>query len=230
MDTFLLLLKNVRARITALQPGSSPPGHAPFLCSCSNRSRDPLIHRSNYPFIQLSTHPTTWHGVHTLRESPYASSIVRYASAATQSRMSDILLIQGSALDADETEALLRTLGIKNPVRRFSDGTATMNLLRALAEDPNGVPPGIILLDVTLPDLSGFEILRWMREQKTFKHTLKIVLSTLDEIGTIKQAYELGANSFLNKPVRIDDLRELVETYPQHWLIDGSGQQAVHTD
>jgi CheY-like chemotaxis protein len=142
--------------------------------------------------------------------------------------MSEILLIQGSALDADETEALLRTLGIKNPVRRFSDGTATMNLLRALAEDPKGVPPGIILLDVTLPDLSGFEILRWMREQKTFKHTLKIVLSTLDETGTIKQAYLLGANSFLNKPVRLADLRELVETYPQHWLINGSGQQALH--
>jgi two-component system response regulator len=143
--------------------------------------------------------------------------------------MSEILLIEGSATDAGETEALLRTLEIKNPLRHLSDGAAAMNLLRALADDPNGLPPGIILLDVTLPAGSGFEILRWMRDQKAFKHTLKIVLSTLDDTATIKEAYHLGANSFLNKPVRLDDLRELIETYPQHWLINGSGQQALHT-
>jgi two-component system response regulator len=144
--------------------------------------------------------------------------------------MSEILLIQASATQADDTEALLRALRITNPVRRLSDGAAAMTILKALAEDPNSVPPGIILLDVTLPDLSGFEILRWIRDQKTFKHTLKIVLSTLDETGTIKQAYLLGANSFLNKPIRHDDLHELVETYPQHWLTNGSGQHAVHRD
>ena len=143
--------------------------------------------------------------------------------------MSEILLIEGSEI-AGQTEALLKAIGIQNPLRRLSNGAAAMGALRSLADDPKAVPPDVVLLDVTLPDISGFEILRWMRDQKLFKETLKIVFSTLDDTGTIKEAYHLGANSFLNKPVRLDDLRELIETYPQHWLINGSKQQSLHTD
>src|ERR1043166_7144948 len=143
--------------------------------------------------------------------------------------MSEILLIEDSEIDAAQAESALKIVGIKNPVHRLSDGAAAMRLLADIAEDPNGAPPGVIFLDVKLPLVTGFEILRWMRDQKIFKRTLKIIFSTLDDTDTIKEAYHLGANSFLNKPVRPDDLRELIITYPRYWGINGSSQVASMT-
>jgi len=99
--------------------------------------------------------------------------------------------------------------------------------LTALAEDPSAVPPSVMFLDIKLPWTTGFEILRWMRDQPMFRRSFKIVFSSLEDTATIKDAYHLGANTFLSKPIKIEDLRELIKTYPQHWLINGSG---AHTE
>jgi len=141
--------------------------------------------------------------------------------------MSEILLVEDSDIDAKHAEAALKSLGIKNPIRRLVDGGEAMRLLTALAEDPSAVPPSVMFLDIKLPWTTGFEILRWMRDQPMFRRSFKIVFSSLEDTATIKDAYHLGANTFLSKPIKIEDLRELIKTYPQHWLINGSGAQST---
>ena len=143
--------------------------------------------------------------------------------------MREILLVEDSAIDAEQAEAVFRTLGIKNPIRRFADGATAMQFLAALAKSSNITPPSVIFLDVKLPYVTGFEILLWMRDQPLFQQTLKIVFSTLDDTPTIKDGYFLGANSFLNKPVTADDLREVIKTYPQYWLIGSETPAAPKT-
>jgi len=140
--------------------------------------------------------------------------------------MGEVLLIDDSEVDALQAEAALRSLGIKNPIRRLYDGAETMRLLTAIAEDPDTVPPSVIIVDIKLPWVTGFEILRWMRDQPKFRETLKIVFSSLDDTASIRDAYHLGANSFLRKPIDPHELRELIQTYPRHWLINGSELKA----
>jgi CheY-like chemotaxis protein len=139
--------------------------------------------------------------------------------------VSEILLVEDTDLDARQAESMLRRFGIKNPIRRLLDGQEAMHLLTKLAEDPNAVPPSIILLDIKLPYVSGFEILEWMKDKPTFSKSLKIVSSTINTFCVVKEAYALGANSFLNKPINFQELSEVIQSFPQHWLVAESSQR-----
>jgi len=67
--------------------------------------------------------------------------------------------------------------------------------------------PSVILLDLKLPKLSGFEVLRWLREQPVLRRIPVVVLTSSKESGDINRAYDLGANAYLVKAV---DFKELV--------------------
>ena len=73
------------------------------------------------------------------------------------------------------------------------------------------------MLDLRLPAQDGFEVLRWVRGQEQFKDILIVALSVSDDLWAIRRAYELGANSFLAKPVKVADVENLVRGFPQYW-------------
>jgi CheY-like chemotaxis protein len=138
--------------------------------------------------------------------------------------MREILLVEDSDADAEQAKAALKAIGVTNPVCHLRDGRAALRYLTALVDDPNGVPPSVILLDVKLPWATGFEILQWMRDKTILQKVLKVVLSSLDDTVTIKQAYRQGANSFISKPVTHYELRELINAFPQYWTTSGTAQ------
>lgn len=78
--------------------------------------------------------------------------------------------------------------------------------------------PRLILLDLSLPDLPGFEVLRWIRQQPALVQLLVIVLTSSGQSADIRRAYELGANSFLSKPADPSKLTDLVRDLLKHWL------------
>jgi len=86
-------------------------------------------------------------------------------------------------------------------------------------KDHNGAP-SILLLDLKLPAVSGFEILSFLQGRPAFSELLKIVVSDLDDLESIRKAYGLGAHSFLTKPVHRSDLKELIRVYPAPWLLE----------
>ncbi len=80
------------------------------------------------------------------------------------------------------------------------------------------VVPNLILLDLKLPRMSGEELLEWRAERAALKQIPAIVLSSSSREADIRRAYELGANSYLVKPVDNHDLMAAVCCVTQYWL------------
>lgn len=79
--------------------------------------------------------------------------------------------------------------------------------------------PQLMLLDLKLPRKSGFEVLAWLADQATGKPRLTVVvLTSSKQAGDIERAYQLGANSYLVKPVSFEDLLKMVEIFKSYWL------------
>ncbi len=77
----------------------------------------------------------------------------------------------------------------------------------------------LMLLDLKLPRKSGMEVLAWLRAQPALRRLRVVVLTSSKESGDINRAYELGANSYLVKPVTFDALLEMVKALNLYWVI-----------
>ena len=78
--------------------------------------------------------------------------------------------------------------------------------------------PGLILLDLRLPRVPGFDVLKWIRSQSSLSCIPTIILSSSKEDRDMQTAYELGANSFLVKPLNAAELTEMVKASVDYWL------------
>jgi DNA-binding response OmpR family regulator len=135
-----------------------------------------------------------------------------------RSRAGEILLVEDDENDAEHLTRVLNQVGIQNPIRWLKDGASGMSYLAEIQHGENA--PAILLLDIKLPVFSGFDILKALRGVSFFNRMLKIAFSTLDDAATIKQTYVLGADSFLIKPVQVDDLNNVIESFPGPWLLE----------
>jgi CheY-like chemotaxis protein len=78
--------------------------------------------------------------------------------------------------------------------------------------------PALILLDLKIPCKSGLEVLAWLREQSQFKYVPVVVLTSSKHVIDMKRAYNLGANSYLVKPVDFDRLHQMIQVLAVYWL------------
>jgi CheY-like chemotaxis protein len=78
--------------------------------------------------------------------------------------------------------------------------------------------PQLLLLDLKMPKVDGFDVLRWMQEHPTLKRMLVAVLTSSAERSDVNRAYDLGANSYLVKPFGYAGYRTLVERLHGYWL------------
>lgn len=130
-------------------------------------------------------------------------------------------------LIAEDSEAdiffLLRALdqaGVLNPVFVVRDGNETLAYLQGTGRyaDREAFPvPGIVLLDLKMPGIDGFEILRCRRREKHLHNTLMVALSSYDGIYSINLAYETGADTFLSKPLTTEDILNLITSFEDCW-------------
>jgi two-component system, response regulator len=134
----------------------------------------------------------------------------------------EIILVEDSDNDAALVRRALRSLSVANPIRHLETGTDALAYLNTVLETAAVAPPSvsIIFIDLILPGMSGFEVLRHIAGQPAFAKTLRIVLTNLTDTDTIKRAYSLGAHSFLIKPIQSADLQELMTSFPSHWSFD----------
>lgn len=108
---------------------------------------------------------------------------------------------------------VVNKLGDYNFVTR-EDGTSAINLL----EDKKGFEPEMILLDINLPGMNGFEILQYVRSKTAYKHVPVIMFTSSDDDGDVKKSYEYGANAYLIKPDSLQSLKEVLEDTFNFWL------------
>jgi CheY-like chemotaxis protein len=78
--------------------------------------------------------------------------------------------------------------------------------------------PTLLLLDLKLPRLSGFEVLSWVRGREKLRRLPVVVLTSSRERGDVDRAYDLGANSYLVKPVSTEGAQSLAGTLGRYWL------------
>ncbi len=137
--------------------------------------------------------------------------------------MKEILLVEDSDTDATLLQRVLKEAKVINPLHHLSNGAEALTCLQETerkAPEDSATVPSILLLDLKLPAVSGFEILSFLRGRAAFSELLKIIVSDLDDLESIRKAYALGAHSFLTKPVHRSDLKELIRVYPAPWILE----------
>jgi CheY-like chemotaxis protein len=123
-----------------------------------------------------------------------------------------IIMIEDDEGHARLIERNIRRSGVNNEIKPFSNGTDAINYL--FGADGNGLPHKgetlLILLDLNLPDMSGIEILRQVKENKLLKCAPVVVLTTTDDSQEIKRCYELGCNVYITKPVNYESFANAI--------------------
>ena len=141
---------------------------------------------------------------------------------------SAILLVEDNEEDILLLRRAFRKANIANRLVEVRDGQAAIQYLSGDADyaDRARYPiPFLVLLDLRLPKLSGFEVLAWIRDQPEFVELIIVVLTGSDQVPDITKAHELGANSYLVKPGDFDDLVEIVKRIKGHWLLADKPQE-----
>jgi len=111
--------------------------------------------------------------------------------------------------------------GLVNPLQVVEDGEQAIAYLKGEGKYANRAEyplPCLLLLDLKMPNKDGFQVLEWLRTQPSLSALRVVVLTTSGETRDINRAYQLGANSFLTKPVDFRDFVQLTAAIKGYWL------------
>jgi chemotaxis family two-component system response regulator Rcp1 len=130
----------------------------------------------------------------------------------------DVLLVEDNPGDARLTRETFRDANGSIRLHLAADGVEAMAFLRR--EGPNAIAPRpvIILLDLNLPKMDGREVLAEVKADIDLKTIPIVILTTSDAESDITRCYELQANCYLTKPVRLEDFENLVKSVNDFWL------------
>ena len=132
-----------------------------------------------------------------------------------------VLLVEDDLNDVLLLQRAFRKVEVSVPMHVVHDGQAAVDYLdgRGVYADRRAYPlPSLVLLDLKLPCKSGHEVLEWLRAQPALKQVPVVMLTSSKEVVDINRAYDLGANSYLVKPVSFDDLLNLARMLNLYWL------------
>jgi|ERR1043166_1462717 CheY-like chemotaxis protein len=131
-------------------------------------------------------------------------------------------------LHADDDDAdlqlmshVMSQLGLDVIMQQVKSGRGVIDYLRGAGKYRDrsryGVPH-LLLLDLRMPGLDGFEVLRWIRAQPEMRRLVVIVFSVSNREADVREAYELGANSYVVKPEALEDHVKFVRALQTWWL------------
>ncbi len=124
-----------------------------------------------------------------------------------------ILIVEDSADDFDATQRAFRKANLRNPIVHASSSQEAMDYLTAKDRCP-----GIILLDLNMPGLDGRQTLKIIKQNERLKKIPIVVLTTSDDERDVKACYELGANTYIQKPVDFDGLISAIRQLKEYWF------------
>jgi len=127
----------------------------------------------------------------------------------------DILLVEDNSNDAELALRALKQRNLANQVLLCRDGAEAMEFFTASA----GPVPKVVLLDLKLPKVDGLEVLRRLKSDARTKSIPVVVLTSSREEPDIERAYELGANSYIVKPVDFEAFARAVSDVGLYWLL-----------
>jgi CheY-like chemotaxis protein len=128
-----------------------------------------------------------------------------------------ILLVEDNEDDIVLTRRALTRNNIRNPLIVARDGAEALELL--LGENGSSIKPAVVLLDLHLPKVDGFSVLKQLRADARTKLTPIVVLTSSKEEQDVIAGYELHANSYIRKPVDFERFTEAVRQIGVYWLL-----------
>ncbi|GIV62956.1 MAG: response regulator [Bellilinea sp.] len=128
-----------------------------------------------------------------------------------------ILLVEDNPMDLDLTRRAFNRRRVVNPFEVARDGEEAIDWIRRW--DEGAPPPVLILLDLKLPRVDGLEVLRHYKEHPRYRSIPVVVLTTSDEDRDIETAYQLGANSYIVKPVEFEKFVEVAAQVEVYWTL-----------
>jgi CheY-like chemotaxis protein len=128
-----------------------------------------------------------------------------------------ILLVEDNPMDIDLTRRAFAKRKLLNPFEVLRDGEEALTYIRRWEVD--APLPVVILLDLKLPKVDGLEVLREMKAHPQFCTVPVVILTTSAEDSDIQTAYQLGANSYIIKPVDFEKFMEVAEQVELYWNV-----------
>ncbi len=139
----------------------------------------------------------------------------------TTVRSKPILFVEDSE---DDFEAAVRAFGkanMHNPINWCRSGAEALDFLSHKGDysDPQSAPrPGLILLDLNMPGIDGRKTLQLIKENSELKDIPIIILTTSADQRDIDHCYQIGANTYIQKPVSFDGLIEAIKRLKEYWF------------
>jgi len=131
-----------------------------------------------------------------------------------------ILLVEDDANDVLLIQRAFQKAGLKNNLKVVRDGEQAIRYLGGQEPycDRHKHPlPFLILLDLKMPGMNGFDVLEWARRDPAMKRLLIVVLTSSNVQADVDHAYELGANSYLVKPVEFEEMVHMIQRFEIYW-------------
>ena len=131
-----------------------------------------------------------------------------------------ILLAEDDPNDVLLIQRAFQKAGLKQLLKVVRDGGQAIQYLSGggIYADREKYPmPYLLLLDLKMPGTDGFEVLQWARAEPETKRLLIVVLTSSNLQSDVDKAYDLGANSYLVKPVEFDEMVNLIQRFEAYW-------------
>jgi len=134
-----------------------------------------------------------------------------------------ILVVEDDPADAYFLEQAFERVLANCALHRVADGLEAKAYLQGegkYADRKIYSLPSVILLDLRMPRMNGFEFLAWLRTDPELRIIPTVIYSASDCPGDIRRAYEMGANSFLQKRISMNAVQETMRSFARYWLED----------
>jgi CheY-like chemotaxis protein len=136
-------------------------------------------------------------------------------------KLAHILLVEDNRMDVELTIDAFHEAKLQNTIHVASDGQEALDYLfgRGKYADRKAFPmPNLVLLDLKLPGIDGFEVLRQVKSTPILKRLPVVILTSSKEEGDRALSYDHGANSYIVKPVSFDGFLDVVQEIDGYWL------------
>jgi CheY-like chemotaxis protein len=130
-----------------------------------------------------------------------------------------ILLVEDSPADVELTLRAFQRSRLSNPIAVVRDGEEALDYIYRRRAFAAAAVPGVILLDLRLPKADGLEVLRHLKAHEVYRHVPVVVLTTSAEDRDVKASYDLGAASYIVKPVEFEKFQDVVERINLYWIL-----------
>ena len=132
-----------------------------------------------------------------------------------------ILYVEDEETDIMLVECALKKAQISNPLKTVKNGDEAVAYLMGkgqYADRAQHPLPGLVLLDLNLPRLSGMKVLQWIREQPQFASLPVVIYTSSEDPKQQEKAKQLGANDYIVKPPFVDEIAAILQKLKQRWL------------